>query len=58
MGMLSREQLRQLIKENDIKNVNDTYDTFKDMLQEMLQKMLEAEMDATLGYAKNEANGK
>ena len=31
MGMLAREQLRQLIKENDIKDVNGTYDILKDM---------------------------
>jgi putative transposase len=58
MGMLPREQLRQLIKENDIKDVNGIYDTLKDMFQDVLQEMLEAEMDVTLGYSKNGAKGK
>jgi transposase-like protein len=58
MGLLPREQLRQLIKENDIKDVNGIYDTLKDMFKDVLQEMLEAEMDVTLGYSKNEAKGK
>ena len=58
MGMLPREQLRQLIKENDIRDVNGIYDTLKDMFQDVLQEMLEAEIDTTLGYGKNEAKGK
>ncbi|MGI6704501.1 MAG: IS256 family transposase [Clostridia bacterium] len=58
MGMLPREQLRQLIKENDIRDVNGIYDTLKDMFQDVLQEMLEAEMDVTLGYSKNGAKGK
>ncbi|MGI6697313.1 MAG: IS256 family transposase [Clostridia bacterium] len=58
MGLLPREQLRQLIKENDIKDVNGIYDTMKDMFKDVLQEMLEAEMDVTLGYSKNEAKGK
>jgi hypothetical protein len=40
MGMLPREQLRQLIKENDIKDVNGIYDTLKDMLQDVLQEIV------------------
>jgi hypothetical protein len=40
MGMLPREQLRQLIKENDIKDVNGIYDTLKGVLQEMLGKLI------------------
>ena len=58
MGLLPREQLRQLIKENDIKDVNGIYDTMKDMFKDVLQEMLEAEMDVTLGYGKNEAKDK
>ena len=44
MGLLPREQLRQLIKENDIKDVNGIYDTLKDMFKDVLQEMLEAEI--------------
>jgi hypothetical protein len=53
MGLLPREQLRQLIKENDIKDVNGIYDTLKDMFKDVLQEMLEAEMEemeVTLDY--------
>jgi hypothetical protein len=34
MGLLPREQFRQLIKENDIKDVNGIYDTLKDMFKD------------------------
>jgi hypothetical protein len=44
MGLLPKEQFRQLIKENDIKDVNGIYDTLKDMFKYVLQEMLEAEM--------------
>ncbi|HOC08959.1 MAG TPA: hypothetical protein PKN88_05475 [Bacillota bacterium] len=44
MGLLPKEQLRQLIKENNIKDVNGIYDTLKDMFKDVLQEMLEAEM--------------
>ena len=52
---LAKEQIRQIISQNDISSVTDVYsllkDSFKDILQ---QELMEAEMDATLGYEKNQ----
>lgn len=51
---IAREQLRQIIRENDVQTVGDIYNLFKDSFKDMLQEMLEAEMDISLGYSKNE----
>ena len=54
---IAKEQLRQIIKENDIRNVGDIYNLLKDSFKDMMQEMLEAEMDVSLGYPKNEKGG-
>lgn len=51
---IAKEQLRQIISENDISSVGDIYTFFKESFKDMLQELLEAEMDASIGYAKNE----
>lgn len=51
---IAKEQLRQIIKENDIQNVGDIYNLLKDSFKDMMQEMLEAEMDVSLGYPKND----
>lgn len=51
---IAKEQLRQIIKENNIKNVGDIYTLLKDSFKDMMQEMLEAEMDVSMGYPKNE----
>jgi putative transposase len=51
---IAKEQLRQIIKENDISNVGDIYSLFKESFKDMLQELLEAEMEASIGYVKNE----
>ena len=51
---IAKEQLRQIIKENDIKSVGDIYTLLKDSFKDMMQEMLEAEMDVSMGYPKNE----
>jgi len=58
MAILSREQIRQLIKERDIKTVEDIHETLKDLFGETIQAMLEAEMDHHLGYGKNDSGSK
>lgn len=54
---IAKEQLRQIISENDINSVSDIYTLFKDSFKEMLQELLEAEMEASIGYPKNEKEG-
>ena len=51
---IAKEQLREIIKENDIQNVGDIYNLLKDSFKDMMQEMLEAEMDVSIGYPKNE----
>ena len=51
---IAKEQLRQIITENNISSVSDMYALFKDSFKDMLQELLEAEMDASIGYTKNE----
>lgn len=50
---IAKEQLRQIIAENDINSVGDVYALFKDSFKDMMQELLEAEMDASIGYTKN-----
>lgn len=50
---IAKEQLRQIIAENDINSVEDVYTLFKNSFKDMMQELLEAEMDASIGYTKN-----
>jgi putative transposase len=51
---IAKEQLRQIISENNITTVPDIYAFFKDNFKDMLQELLEAELDTTIGYPKND----
>ena len=51
--LLSREQMRSLIQEENLKTPEDVHRLLKDMFGGVLQEMLEAEMDQNLGYEKN-----
>ena len=49
---VAKDQIRQIITENNITSVADVYSLLKDSFKDILQELLEAEMDATLGYEK------
>ena len=51
---LAKEQILQIISQNDISSVTDVYSLLKDSFKDILQELMEAEMDATLGYEKNQ----
>ena len=51
---VAKDQIRQIIAQNDIQNVSDVYALMKESFKDILQELLEAEMDATLGYSKNQ----
>lgn len=53
MGILTKEQIRELIKERKLVSAADVQNMLKDMFAETLQEMLEAELDTELGYKKN-----
>lgn len=51
---VAKEQIRQIISENNISSVADVYALLKDSFKDILQELMEAELDATLGYEKNQ----
>ena len=51
---IAKEQLKQIIAENNITDVGDIYSLLKDSFKDIIQELLEAEMDASMGYAKNQ----
>ncbi len=50
---VAKDQIRQIISENNISSVADVYTLLKESFKDILQELMEAEMDATLGYEKN-----
>jgi transposase-like protein len=46
--------VKELIKERNLRSVEDVQDCLKDLFGETIQAMLEAEMDHHLGYEKND----
>ncbi|EOI53640.1 IS256 family transposase [Enterococcus gilvus] len=53
MSMLSKNQIREMIQQYDIKTTDDIKNAFKDMFSEAVQEIMEAELDTHLGYEKN-----
>ena len=49
---VAKEQIRQIISENNLSSVADVYALLKDSFKDILQELMEAELDATLGYGK------
>lgn len=50
---VAKEQIRQIISENNLSSVADVYSLLKESFKDILQELMEAELDATLGYEKN-----
>ena len=58
MELLSKEQIRQLIRDGKLKDIHDVQNMLKDLFASTIQEMLEAELDTHLGYAKYDAKHK
>lgn len=56
--MMSKEQIKQWIKEKNMKSVDDVQSALKDLFAETIQEMLEAEMESSLGYTKHDLKNK
>ncbi len=56
--LLTKEQVRKFIEENDIKSMEDVEDVFKEMFKMVLEEMLNAELDEELGYIKYDYKNK
>lgn len=52
--MMSKEQIKQWIKEKNMKSVDDVQSALKDLFADTIQEMLEAEIESSLGYAKHD----
>ena len=53
MGLLSKEQIRELIKEKQLVTAQDVQDMLKEMFADTLQEMREAQLGTELGHPKN-----
>ena len=53
-----KENLRNIMKDLDVKNFNDLRDVFKLMVGEMIESGLEGELDDELGYSKYDYRNK
>ncbi|WP_216675696.1 hypothetical protein [Brevibacillus sp. HB1.3] len=49
--MKSKEQIKQWIKEKNMKSVDAVKSALKELFAETIQEMLEGEIESTLGYA-------
>ena len=49
---IAKEQIRQIIADNNFINVGDVYDYPREGFKDILQELMEVEMDVALGYKK------
>lgn len=52
MSILTKDQVKELIRTSNITSVDDITTTLKEMFKDVLQELLEAELDEHLGYGK------
>jgi len=58
MSNLSKEVLRNYVKEQNFKNADEVLDAMKEMFRDVLQEALESEIDTQLGYDKYDISEK
>lgn len=58
MAKISKDQIRQFIKDNNLKSAEDVQAALKDLFASTLQEMLDAELETHLGYAKHDVKNK
>jgi transposase-like protein len=58
MSLIPKEQLRQWIKEKNMKSMEDVQSAIKELFADTIQEMLEAELETELGYAKHDSKNK
>ena len=58
MSKISKELLRNYVKEQNFATPDDILNAIKEMFKDVLQEVLETEMDSRLGYDKNDLNEK
>ena len=50
----TKQQIRQIIADNNLKSVADVYSLLRDSFKDILPELMEAELDSFLGYEKNQ----
>lgn len=55
--LMSKEQIREFIKEKGLVTADDAIKALKDLLKDTIEEMAEAELETELGYKKNERAG-
>ncbi|WP_443659034.1 IS256 family transposase [Clostridium algidicarnis] len=58
MSSLSKELLREYVKEQKFSTPSEVLEAMKEMFRDVIQEALEAEMDENLGYSKHDYEGK
>lgn len=58
MELVTKQQMRQYVKDGNLKDIGDVQAMVKQLFTSALQEMLEAEMDIELGYAKHDTKHK
>ncbi len=48
---VAKEQIRQIISQNNISSVADVYSFLKESFKDIRQELMDAELDATLGHS-------
>lgn len=51
---IAKEQIRQIISQNNLNSVADVYSLLNESFKDILQELMEAELDASLCYEKNQ----
>lgn len=51
---MAKEQIRQIIYQNDISSVADVYPLLKESFKDILQERMEVELNTTLSYEKSQ----
>ncbi|MGF9913498.1 transposase, partial [Paenibacillus ehimensis] len=57
-GLLSKQELRQFVKEHNFQSAEDIQKTLKELFADVLQEALEAELDTHLGYERHDVKNK
>ena len=50
----AKEQIRQIIADNNLSSVADVYSLLRDSFKDILQELMEAKLDASIGFEKNQ----
>lgn len=59
MGKIfNKQQLKEIIKEYNLKEGKDVVGAVKDLMKELLQEMLDEELELELGYSKHDYKNK